>query len=499
MRNKLNKIKELINKYDNIFIIILIILSIFGITLNILIENSDELWNFQSIYKMYNGFQIYKDFNVIITPLFFIIGKILFNIFGANFLTFRIYNIIIMTILYFIIYILLKKLEINKKISTIIILILIILKDYLIIRCQANYNTMALMLCILGIYFCIKKYKNNSILQGIIVFLIFCTKQNICVYYGTSLFLFEILSKDTVKNKIKNLLIELIIFIFSIIILLFIFYKNNILYDFVNYTFLGIKEFGNKNISIDIKNIIMIISLIIINLIFSYLFIKNKKIKLNKNEKENIITLNCFAIPLSLACWPIVNDIHTLIGIYVLIILLIYLINIMINKINLKIKKQIINLIGIILCFFTCGFSIYNFYGWKINVNKLNKNYDIDKNNAYYGGIMEEKTIKNINNMVKYINEKNNNVIVLSPKSALYMIPLKQNNGMLDLPFKGNLGKDGEKGLIEKIKEINNAEILIEKDEEKMIWQESKIVRDYIVNNMKKVGEIEEFEIWRKM
>ena len=87
-------------------------------------------------------------------------------------------------------------------------------------------------------------------------------------------------------------------------------------------------------------------------------------------------------------------------------------------------------------------------------------------------------------------------MIVLSSKAAFYMIPTGRSNGMMDLPFKGNLGQGGENGLIEKIKNTKNAEFLIEKDEENIEWQESKSVRKYIIDNMEKIGEIEEFEIY---
>ena len=91
MKNIISKQINFIKKHDNIFAIILFFLSIFGITINVFITNSDELWNFQNIYKMYNGFQIYKDANVIVTPLFFWIGEFLFKILGANFFIFRVY------------------------------------------------------------------------------------------------------------------------------------------------------------------------------------------------------------------------------------------------------------------------------------------------------------------------------------------------------------------------------------------------------------------------
>ncbi|MCI8655431.1 MAG: hypothetical protein HFJ48_06170 [Clostridia bacterium] len=497
MEKTFNKLKENIKKHDKIFMLILIFLSCFGITLNILIVDGDELWNFQSIYKMYNGFQIYKDFNVIITPLFFIIGKILFNILGANFLTFRIYNIIVTTILYFTTYLLLKKLEISKKASIIITLIMMTLSKYTIIRSQANYTTMALMLCVTGIIYCIKKHKHNAFIQGVIVFLILCTKQNIGVYYGTSLILFEILRKNETKQKIKNLTKEFIIFSILLTIFLLTLYLDNILYDFVNYTILGMEEFANQNISISPENMILIIFFIIINLVFTILFIKNKKANISEEEKEKLITLNCFAIPLNIICWPIVNGFHALVGMYISIILFIYIITMIAKRINFKLDRKLMSGMLTILSVAMCGFSVYNFCIWNTNINNLEK-YNIDKKSPYYGGVIEKEKIQNINVVENYIKNNENNVIILSYKAALYMVPIQRNNGMMDLPFKGNLGKDGEKGLIEKIKNMENTEILIVKDEKDIMWQESKLVREYIKENMQNIGEIEEFEIWRK-
>ena len=57
MKEQLIKITNFIEKHNNIFVVMLIFISIFGVTLNVKIGTSDELWNFQNIYKMYNGFQ----------------------------------------------------------------------------------------------------------------------------------------------------------------------------------------------------------------------------------------------------------------------------------------------------------------------------------------------------------------------------------------------------------------------------------------------------------
>ena len=76
------------------------------------------------------------------------------------------------------------------------------------------------------------------------------------------------------------------------------------------------------------------------------------------------------------------------------------------------------------------------------------------------------------------------------------MTPLKKANREFDLPFMGNLGKDGEDGLIKKIKNLRNTKILIKKDEEKVFWQESIKVRKYIEENLENIGEIEGYSIF---
>ena len=167
------------------------------------------------------------------------------------------------------------------------------------------------------------------------------------------------------------------------------------------------------------------------------------------------------------------------------------------KRINFKLDRKLMSGMLTILSVAMCGFSVYNFCIWNTNINNLEK-YNIDKKSPYYGGVIEKEKIQNINVVENYIKNNENNVIILSYKAALYMVPIQRNNGMMDLPFKGNLGKDGEKGLIEKIKNMENTEILIVKDEKDIMWQESKLVREYIKENMQNIGEIEEFEIWRK-
>lgn len=485
---------KFIEKHDNIFSLILIILSIYGVTIGVIIENGDELWNFQNVYKMYNGFQIYKDINVIVTPLFFWIGKFLLTILGANLLTFRIYNIIIMAIFYFATYLLLKKLKMDKKIAMIIVLLLILLKGYCLVLGQANYNSMAVMLCILGVLFYLEQYKYHSVIQGLLLFLIFSTKQNIGVFYAIGLFFSEIVTITNRKDKIKNIVIGSSVFLTFLILMLTYFYHIKTLYNFVNYTVLGIQEFASENVFINISNFILSVFFVTMNLVLTRIFIKNNKVNLEK--KKQLLVLNCFSIPLILIIVPIFNDSHFLLGIHLSLLLFSFLMYLLVTEIKIKIKNTITCSVLVVLSFLTCFISTMYFVNWSQFV--LAKDYRFNRQEPFYGGIYDEELIENMEHVITYIENHPKRVIVLSSKASIYMIPTKTNNGMMDLPLKGNLGKGGEKGLIEEIKKLNNIEILMEKDENKIHYQESKEVRKYMIENMDKKGEIEEFEIYQQ-
>ena len=120
----------------------------------------------------------------------------------------------------------------------------------------------------------------------------------------------------------------------------------------------------------------------------------------------------------------------------------------------------------------------------------------VDKISNYFGGFMEQKLQEKIELVDNYILEegkKENRVVIISEKAALYMIPLNINNGDFDLAFVGNLGKNGESKLIEKVKNSENTKYLIDKN---IYWQISLNLRNYIITNLEKTGDIGGFEIY---
>ena len=259
----MKKITALIKKHDNILIPIIFAIILLKVTYNISINNNDELINFLNIYKMSNGLTIYQDTNVIITPLFFYLGEIVLNTFGNNILVFRTYNLIISTIMYFLCYQIFKTLKINKRLS-LLYTILIIMFTYGIIGSGANYNILAYIFFELGVILILKMKTSikKDIVQGIILFLVFFSNQKLVAGYFVALVIYEIWNKN-IKSLIKELTVAAML---VVVFFIYLCTQNN-LHNFINYTILGIGEFGTKNAILAtsfITNIIPVLSTVFI-------------------------------------------------------------------------------------------------------------------------------------------------------------------------------------------------------------------------------------------
>ena len=488
MKNVINKVKE----KDNIIVFILFFLISLGIGLNIYLEASDEIWNFQNIYKMYNGFKIYEEINVIITPFFFWISEAIFHILGANLYVFRISNCVMMAILFLYTYKILKKLNLPKSFSLLAVFFIILQQFFLLIRICFNYNTMALLFFVIGVYYLInEKTKNNIFIQAIITILIILTKQNIGIYYLVGILIYLIVCKNSRKEKVKKILKYIsVILAGGIAFIIYLILDNNLL-NFFKYTFGGVLEFANENLIFDISGIVFMISVIVINLGVSIFFIKKKLV--SNEEKENIKILLIFSIMLSILCYPIFNWTHIIMGTYLTIINIVYMIYILLKDFENGIQK-IAKIIDIIVVLGMIIFSGFNMYTWISMISS--DDYPYSWEDPFFGGMMGKEEYEENEKVIKYIEENEKNVIVFSNRAALYMIPLKRNNGDFDLPFKGNFGIKGEDGLIEKVDNMINVQFLIYKNEDESIYQESEKVKEYIKNTRKYIGEIEGFEIY---
>lgn len=501
IKQRYQKCKRHIEKHKKIYAILIFALGLIGYTLGSNLNINDELWNFSSSYKMTQGFALYEERNVIITPLFFYIAKVIMKVFGANLFIFRIYNMLIFIILLLVMIKLLEACNLTKKWIVWCMTPIFFLFANIIGGVGANYNVLVMIFFLIGVYNLIKtKDKNiNSIFQGIILFLIFFTKQNVAVFYTIALVSYIFTNKISFIEKIKVIAKIGIIAAIPTVIYGIYLYANGNLYPFINYCFLGITEFSSGNFAMTDNMLAKVeLSMFIISVVIAiYFLLKNKELDLSKKKILKILTI--FSLANMAVTYPIFNLAHITFGSFLSWMLMGYLMYITLSPISkksemLKIKK-VGNVCVIILILFTLYISIKGTIEYFEEITR--DTYPMQYKHAFYGALLSPGTFEKINIIDTYILNKNKEgkkVIIFSVEADLYLVPIGQNYLDFDLPNMGNWGKNGEQRVLSKIKGLENSYVLVTKEER--YDQESLKIRNYIKENYKLVEEIEHFEVY---
>ncbi len=211
------------NKFFYVFLFILISATTFCFSMFLFSSTSDEIWNFSFAHNIYFGLIPYRDFNMIVTPLFPLIGSLFLKIFGDYLFSIHIFGAIYISIIVLLLY-----KEIGWK-SLICYL-------YLLIYYFPSYNTFILFWMFLLLYFLNHKNKYSDIICGFIIGFAFLTKQTVGI---TLLLPFVFYSKDKIKGFIS--------FLIPIFIMLIYLLFHNAFYEFVDYCFLGMLDFSSSN------------------------------------------------------------------------------------------------------------------------------------------------------------------------------------------------------------------------------------------------------------
>ena len=489
------KIKKHVKKHKIFYSAIFILFCFSGLICAV--NELQVTFTFANIYKLHNGVQLYSQNNVIDTPLFFYIGNIFLSIFGFNFFSYKLFAIVIFEIICLLSLNILRKLNvpIHRAVIYIVLIILPFSRDFY--QSGANYNILALLFWLFGMYLIVRKekYKINSLEQGLAAALVFATKQNIGIYYLIGLSLFTIYKyRKNIKTILKKIFSLYGIFIGITLIWVVILAIQGQLKEFINYCFLGIGEFASSNISIS-SGYIIFYSIPFLTILGLFIIKKKFKLTLGSTFINNTIFFLCFMIPSLLMGYPIFNGTHIILATFVSILYCTYVIDQLVGRMkelfNLKIVKVILVLyLGVVLIINL--YYICNYAGML-----LDKEYRFNYDNPFFGTSSSEELNNKIEQVVNFVkqNEANNKkVIIFSTEANLYQIVLKENNQDFDLPLLGNWGYRGEERVLNKIKELKNTYILI--NDEDMLKQESKTIKNYIRNNYNKIGEIAGFEIY---
>lgn len=547
-----SKVQSFISKHNFLFMLIIIITTVVAKTVYVKLRPYDSLWVFGNIYKLATGKVIYKDVNIITTPFFYESGKVLFNFFGENYQSLQIYNVIICTILYVIIYQILRTLEIKKGVASLFtISMVVITEDF--IRASASYNGLATLLFLVGLLIALKdRDKQTSFIkQGIIIALIILTNQKMAAGYIISYIAYELIKninikakKKTQKQNIKNFKLEqkqniinskleqeqennefnqtelvieknkdeekesktdnsikIKVAIKSIlksalvaisICSVFVLYEllSNNLENFISLCILGLKDF-KQNIALSNLTITYLITFII-TIVISELVIKNIK---DEKIKLNIKIMLTFATGSLVLVYPIFNEYHASLAIIASELLIMYtLYEILKDLFDGDSIQKIINLVATILI------TVLMI----INVSEIIRYANArERSGIFKGAIFEDELKENVKNVDNYLIEKQKegkNIVVVSIYAMFYTLDLNIDNYYFDMPLRGNFGKDGTSKMIEKLKNLdNNTIILIDNDETKYtIYQFQEELKEYVKQNCKYIEQIENFDVYLK-
>lgn len=358
----------------------------------------DAIWNYGFAKNISDGLIPYRDFNMIIPPLFHYITAIFILLFGNKLI---IYYLIVSIMISVIIYISYQKIG----------LLSILLYMIIILSPHNGYN----LLCLLLLFILLKileKDKKNELLIATIISLMILTKHTTIVLIIPSILY--------AKSKKKNILIYLIACLSYILYLLI----NNNFSQFINYCILGMFDFTNKNFSgIDI---FLILEIVICLIMLIYLI---------KDKFHNQVLFYIFMF--QILAFPIVNLDHVAITIPPVLYYLFTQ--------NTPYSKYLNYILAILIISYSISANL------SIVTNKEFENYN--HKNSFMNKKRISKHVIYLTDMIKEDIKKypDYKIYIFTTEAYLIKLDLNIKIDKYDLINNGNMGYQGSKTYIKEI------------------------------------------------
>ena len=511
--------KEKIKAISKDFILfIFIAVMVFSIIAINPISNLDEIWNYNTARAIAQNLIPYKDISMITTPLLPMITALFLKLIANEVIVSRVLASVLWGGVLFSIFKILKLLIKEENTCLIIIALLgLLFRDCYCI----DYNILSLMFSLIILYIELKNidkphFENNKtdFLIGILAGLTVCTKQSIGAILAIIVVGYKIIFVQNKKEFIEYLktAFKRIIGILIPMILVFIYLiATNSLQDFINYAVLGISTFSNKipyaqlmnNDKKEIQILSRIMPFIFLAMAVLTIVLQNKKKKENIGNIDNkILTMLIYSLSTIIIMYPISDEIHFLIAgtiTFIGLAYILYLLGITIyNKINLQSKKKIYKITSLMISIIAIAFIAVRGIENITEYTKQEKNETIEHyKNIQISEYLQER-INEIDIFILEQEKENKKVYILDAEAAIYMIPINNYNKDYDMFLKGNIGKDGQEGQIQKIKQKETNEIiLIRKRNLQSNWQTPTEVVDYVRENLEFMGEVSIYEVYR--
>lgn len=401
----------------------------------------DEIWVYGFSYNLSECMMIYRDYNVLQMPLYFIIASGFIKIFGSYIISIHIFDSILFALMMMMLY----------KIIGWKYLIMLPVFMY---NWPSGYNLLCLFFLILIIYLMYEK-KDNDYLIAFIVGLCFITKQNIGIFLFIPCFIYS-------KKKIKSICCFIIPFLILSIYLIY----NDAIYQFIDYCFLGMIDFGESNTQLYVSNF----CLFLFNIMVILFWLFKSKFK----DKELFYVLS-----FQLLMYPIFDDRHY----FCVSFPFLYLILKRIKSIHLL----------VIIGFAFCCFYFSLFFSLEHHIN-LDKSFDYLRNNGDSKILIEE--------VKKYVGD-NENFFFTDYYGYYIKLYYDIQVSQYDLLLSGNVGYNGMEKKFRELDELcskekcyffsskfNNNETV------DVLFDQYKDFYNYIKDNYEKVDSLFEFDIY---
>ncbi len=511
--------KEKIKAISKDFILfIFIAVMVFSIIAINPISNLDEIWNYNTARAITQNLIPYKDISMITTPLLPMITALFLKLIANEVIVSRVLASVLWGGVLFSIFKILKLLIKEKNTCLIIAALLgLLFRDCYCI----DYNILSLMFSLIILYIELKNidkphFENNKtdFLIGILAGLTVCTKQSIGAILAIIVVGYKIIFVQNKKEFIeylKTAFKRIIGILIPIILVLIYLIVTNSLQDFINYAVLGISTFSNKipyaklmnNDKKEIQILSRIMPFILLAMAVLTIVLQNKKKKENIGNIDNkILTMLIYSLSTIIIMYPISDEIHFLIAgtiTFIGLAYILYLLGITIyNKINLQSKKKIYKITSLMISIIAIAFIAVRGIENITEYTKQEKNETIEHyKNIQISEYLQER-INEIDIFILEQEKENKKVYILDAEAAIYMIPINNYNKDYDMFLKGNIGKDGQEGQIQKIKQKETNEIiLIRKRNLQSNWQTPTEVVDYVRENLEFMGEVSIYEVYR--
>lgn len=505
--------KKILRYKKEILLFCFIFISIFFTIAVKPITDLDELWNYNVARAVSMGFIPYKDISMITTPLLPMIASLFLNIIANEVIVTRMLASLIGTGVIFCIYKIFKKIIKEENLCLIATaLIGILFKDVYAL----DYNFFVVLIAVIILYKEIKyknkenKVKIQDLIIGILAGLAFCTKQSTGAILAIVVSIYPLLQiekKEEIKDYFKQTLVRIVGILIPILIFFTYLILTKSLTDFIDYAILGISTFTNKipyiqlfdNELLPIRIFAGVVPLTIF--IFGIVIIINNLRKNKTNNIKNIVLLFIYSISIIITMYPISDKVHFLMGSTITIVSLVYLIflvgNFLYSKIPYKKKKKIYKILSFIFwLIILIRIVLFDIKNVREYLN-LDKNDEINHYNYIEVSDYLKEKINVIDEFILKQEENGKKVYILDAEAVVYMIPIDKYNKNYDLFLKGNLGKDGEDGVILDIQnKEENAVYLIRKPHMNFNWQTPTKVIEYVRENLEKIGEVSIFDVY---